>query len=72
MRGVSPLASRIPNIENDATTVFWYVIIGIISFFTLEKFLYWRHCHEKECPTHTFVYLNLVGDGFQILLMEWL
>jgi len=26
--------------ENDATTFFWYVIIGIISFFTLEKFLY--------------------------------
>ncbi|MEM0007130.1 MAG: ZIP family metal transporter [Candidatus Bathyarchaeia archaeon] len=49
--------------ENDATTVFWCVIVGIISFFTLEKFLYWRHCHEKECPTHTFVYLNLLGDG---------
>ncbi|MEM1563465.1 MAG: ZIP family metal transporter [Candidatus Bathyarchaeia archaeon] len=48
---------------NDATTVFWYVIVGIVSFFALEKFLYWRHCHEKECPTHTFVYLNLVGDG---------
>ncbi|MEM3616992.1 MAG: ZIP family metal transporter [Candidatus Bathyarchaeia archaeon] len=43
--------------------VFWYVIVGIVSFFALEKFLYWRHCHEKECPTHTFVYLNLVGDG---------
>ncbi|MEM2947519.1 MAG: ZIP family metal transporter [Candidatus Bathyarchaeia archaeon] len=49
--------------ENDATTVFWCVIVGIISFFTLEKFFYWRHCHEKECPTHTFVYLNLLGDG---------
>ncbi|MEM2988064.1 MAG: ZIP family metal transporter [Candidatus Bathyarchaeia archaeon] len=49
--------------ENDATTVFWCVIVGIISFFTLEKFFYWPHCHEKECPTHTFVYLNLLGDG---------
>ncbi len=49
--------------ENDATIVLWYVIVGIVSFFALEKFLYWRHCHEKECPTHTFVYLNLVGDG---------
>jgi zinc and cadmium transporter len=38
-------------------------MVGIVSFFALEKFLYWRHCHEKECPTHTFVYLNLVGDG---------
>jgi zinc and cadmium transporter len=49
--------------ENDQMTVMWYVIVGIVSFFALEKFLYWRHCHEKECPTHTFVYLNLVGDG---------
>jgi zinc and cadmium transporter len=49
--------------ENDQMAILWYVIAGIVSFFALEKFLYWRHCHEKECPTHTFVYLNLVGDG---------
>jgi zinc and cadmium transporter len=48
---------------NDAITVFSYVIAGIIVFFALEKFLYWRHCHEKGCQTHTFVYLNLIGDG---------
>jgi zinc and cadmium transporter len=48
---------------NDATTVFFYVIAGIIVFFALEKFFYWRHCHERECPTHAFVYLNLIGDG---------
>jgi len=41
----------------------YYVILGIVSFFALEKFLYWRHCHEEECPVHMFVYLNLVGDG---------
>jgi zinc and cadmium transporter len=51
------------NPENDPTNVFWYVMVGIVIFFALEKFLYWRHCHEKECPTHTFVYLNLIGDG---------
>ncbi len=49
--------------EMNETTTFYYVIIGIVSFFVLEKFLYWRHCHEEECPVHTFVYLNLVGDG---------
>ncbi|MGB9741426.1 MAG: ZIP family metal transporter [Candidatus Bathyarchaeales archaeon] len=49
--------------ESDQMSVLWYVIVGIVSFFALEKFLYWRHCHEKECPIHTFVYLNLVGDG---------
>ena len=39
------------------------VVLGILSFFILERFLYWRHCHEAECRTHTFVYLNLFGDG---------
>jgi len=29
----------------------------------MEKFLYWRHCHEEKCPVHTFAYLNLIGDG---------
>jgi zinc and cadmium transporter len=47
----------------DALTVFLYTIAGIIVFFALEKFFYWRHCHEKGCPTHTFVYLNIIGDG---------
>lgn len=46
-----------------AEIMFYYVIIGIISFFAMEKFLYWRHCHEEECPVHMFVYLNLIGDG---------
>ncbi|MEM2911935.1 MAG: ZIP family metal transporter [Candidatus Bathyarchaeia archaeon] len=49
--------------ESNPTTAFYYVVIGIVSFFALEKFLYWRHCHERECPTHMFVYLNLLGDG---------
>jgi len=47
----------------EAVTPFYYVILGIIVFFGMEKFLYWRHCHEEECPAHMFVYLNLIGDG---------
>ncbi|MDI6805156.1 MAG: ZIP family metal transporter [Candidatus Bathyarchaeia archaeon] len=43
--------------------IFYYAIAGIIVFFIMEKFLYWRHCHEEKCPVHTFVYLNLIGDG---------
>jgi zinc and cadmium transporter len=38
------------------------ILVGILAFFLLEKFL-WRHCHERECPIHTFAYLNLLGDG---------
>lgn len=43
-------------------TTFVAILVGILAFFLLEKFL-WRHCHERECPVHTFAYLNLLGDG---------
>ncbi len=43
-------------------TVMLMVIVGFVIFFILEKLL-WRHCHEKDCKIHTFVYLNLFGDG---------
>lgn len=45
------------------TNALFYAIVGIVSFFAMEKFLYWRHCHEEKCPVHMFVYLNLIGDG---------
>lgn len=40
-----------------------YVVAGIVFFFIMEKFLYWRHCHDGKCPVHIFAYLNLIGDG---------
>jgi len=49
--------------ELDAVRAFSYVVLGIVVFFAMEKFLYWRHCHEGECPVHMFAYLNLIGDG---------
>ncbi|MFC1755110.1 ZIP family metal transporter [Thermoproteota archaeon] len=42
-----------------------YVLLGILVFFVMEKFIHWRHCHiptSKHHP-HPFVYMNLVGDG---------
>ena len=42
---------------------FFFLIIGILGFFVLEKFLYWRHCHKENCAVHAFTYLNLIGDG---------
>jgi len=41
---------------------FFYVVAGIILFFIIEKFLYWRHCHVKKC-VHTFTYMSLIGDA---------
>jgi zinc and cadmium transporter len=57
------LPEALENMGQAYENIFYYVITGIVVFFVMEKFLYWRHCHERECPIHTFVYLNLVGDG---------
>lgn len=51
------------SLEGTNQAIFYYVIIGIVFFFIMEKFLYWRHCHEEACPIHIFAYLNLIGDG---------
>jgi len=39
------------------------VIIGVLAFFVLEKFLRWRHCHVPEGKEHhhPLVGMNLVG-----------
>jgi len=41
------------------------VIAGIILFFILEKFIYWRHCHSGHCDMHSkpFIVVNVVGDA---------
>ena len=43
--------------------VFFYTLIGFTIFFLMERYLYWRHCHEGVCDIHTFTYMNLIGDG---------
>ena len=41
------------------------VLIGIVIFFTLEKLIIWRHCHDTECEVHSAAApLILVGDAF--------
>lgn len=44
-------------------TVFTYVILGLVLFFLMERYFYWRHCHAGVCDVHAFTYLNLIGDG---------
>ena len=42
-----------------------YIILGILLFFIVEKFIHWRHCHvpvSKDHP-HPFAITNLLGDG---------
>ncbi|MFH1749487.1 MAG: ZIP family metal transporter [bacterium] len=43
-----------------------FILLGIIIFFTIEKFLHWQHCHSVDCDKHpkSLAIINLVGDGF--------
>lgn len=47
-----------------------FILIGILSFFMLEKFLYWHHHHagDKHEEVHGFTYLNIIGDGIHNFL----
>lgn len=47
-----------------------FILVGILSFFILEKFLYWHHhhAHEEQEEVHTFTYLNMIGDGIHNFL----
>jgi zinc and cadmium transporter len=47
-----------------------YVILGILIFFVLEKFLRWRHCHisTSEKHMHPLATINLVGDAVHNLI----
>lgn len=55
--------------ESGSTTVFSWLIVGIVLFFLMERYFYWRHCHEQgHCDVHSFTYLNLIGDGFHNFL----
>jgi len=49
--------------SHDSVKPFILVLLGFSIFFILEKYLYWRHCHEEKCKIHAFTYLNLIGDG---------
>ena len=47
----------------------YYLILGFLVFFILEKFLRWRHCHtSEEGHVHPMVTMTLVGDSAHNLL----
>lgn len=40
------------------------VLLGILIFFILEKFVRWRHCHAVSSDhIHPLAAVNLIGDG---------
>ena len=53
------------------------LLLGILTFFVLEKFVLWRHCHDDPCEAHSpghdararaSARLILAGDGFHNVL----
>ncbi len=48
--------------EFDTHNIFYFVLIGFIGFFLLEKVLHWRHCHKQGCKTHSFAYVYIFGN----------
>jgi len=49
--------------NNPHGNIFFYVIVGFVAFFIMEKYFHWRHCHNDVCDIHAFTYLNLIGDS---------
>lgn len=53
--------------EGNANSIL-FVPIGIVIFLIVEKFIYWRHCHDPKCKIHSFAYMNLLGDAIHNFL----
>lgn len=52
-----------------ATLPFQLALASFIGFFLLERFLHWRHCHDKEhLENHTIGVMNLIGDSIHNFL----
>jgi len=65
------LLRMIPRALTDipAPTVMGALFAGPIAFFPLESQLFYRHCHELNCPLHSASgELILIGDAFHNLL----
>jgi zinc and cadmium transporter len=44
-------------------TLSLYILAGILTFFILEKFIHWHHCHKPGDSHHkSLVFTNMVGD----------
>ncbi len=46
------------------------IVLGILIFFVLEKFLHWRHCHlpSSKSHVHPLAAMNLIGDAVHNLI----
>jgi len=63
--------------EGGAHSVGLALLLGILTFFLLEKFVLWRHCHDDPCEMHSPSHdardaasarMILAGDSFHNVL----
>ncbi|MFA6552879.1 MAG: ZIP family metal transporter [Patescibacteria group bacterium] len=60
------LPEAIKDTEYNITLMSLLILAGLLSFFILEKILWWRHCHipTSEDHPHPVASTNLIGDAF--------
>jgi zinc and cadmium transporter len=59
----------IPESFSDGTeNASFYILLGIILFFILEKVIHWRHCHEVACEDHLHNFIDgvLIAASFLV------
>lgn len=46
-----------------------YIMVGVLMFFALEKFVRWRHCHvpTSQHHPHPVATMNIIGEGAHCL-----
>ena len=57
--------------NNNELTVSLLILVGILLFFILEKFIHWRHCHRGGCDEHSrrpIAAMNIAGDALHNLI----
>lgn len=45
-----------------------FILLGILAFYFIEKYIHWHHHHEIGCHKHSLSTLAIVGDGFHNLI----
>ncbi len=56
-------------ISGQVKTIFIFAIIGFTTFFALEQFIHWHHCHRAPSEhKHPVTYMILVSDAIHNFL----
>jgi zinc and cadmium transporter len=65
--GMLPKALKLGGASPDK--IMLSLLLGIVLFFVLEKFVLWRHCHKPDCEVHNAAGpLILFGDALHNLI----